>query len=248
MRHIVGLLMLSWSGLLLAVDAIHTLTLQHRDALQIASQIKTLLPDAASLQVVDNKLILRSDAATFEEVRRLVDALDQPATPIKVSLLLTSKSLPQDQQSDNQSREWSTQSIKQPERSYQVNGLAYQPMRLSLREFTGVSDQLLIAGHRGYAVAEQTRYLPTENGFMARTVLLKNNKVQVDILPAISGYDRQKDTVIQQDILTQISGAQKTWLLLASTSDAPDIEQNVSTYRTSPKQKQFIYLRVDPLN
>ncbi|MEX0616109.1 MAG: hypothetical protein WD177_09380, partial [Methylophaga sp.] len=99
-RHLITLLFLCWLMPVWAVSSMHTIELKHRTPSEVLPEIEALLPEDAAVSSFDNTIILRSDGATFEDVRRVLDVLDKPQQSINITVLRSQEQLNNRQRQD----------------------------------------------------------------------------------------------------------------------------------------------------
>lgn len=256
---LLSLMLTSWA----MADSIHSITLKHRLASELLPEIEAFVPETATIRAYNDTLILKSDRATLANVQQLVEKLDKPQQSLMVSVLRSSHELQQQRGAGNRVEigvdddvdasvsinRWSTRDHKDLNQQYQARTVAGYPVSISLGESVPEQQQLVFVGPRGVAVAGETRYISTENGFQALPQLLPDGRVRVEIHPFFSKLSRVDGSVDNSDLITTVSGQLDEWLEIGRISDSAATQQDgVTTYRSHSGQSQILYLKVELSN
>jgi hypothetical protein len=256
---LIGLLVSSWA----LAESIHSITLKHRLASELLPEIEAFVPETATIRAYNDTLILKSDRATLANVQQLVDKLDKPQQGLMVSVLRSSHELQQKRGAGNRVEigvddgldgsvsinRWSTRDHNDLNQQYQARTVAGYPVSISLGESQPEQQQLVFVGPRGVAVAEETRYISTANGFQALPQLLPDGRVRVEIHPFFSKLSRVDGGVDSSDLITTVSGHLDEWLEIGRINDSSATQQEgVTSYRSHRGQSQILYLKVELSN
>ena len=256
---LITLLLSSWA----LADSIHSITLKHRLASELLPEIEAFVPDTATIRAYNDTLILKSDRATLANVQQLVDQLDKPQQGLMISVRRSSHEIKQQRGGKNRVEigvdddidaavsinRWSTRDHNDLNQQYRARTVAGYPVSISLGESVPDQQQLIFRGPRGVAVAEETRYISTENGFQALPQLLPDGRVRVEIHPFFSKLSRVDGDINTSDLITTVSGQLDEWLEIGRLSDKAAIQQDgVTTYRSHSGQSQILYLKVELSN
>ena len=154
-RYLSFLLLICWLAPVWAVSTMHTIELKHRTPAEVLPQIEALLPEDAAVSSFDNTIVLRSDGATFEDVRRVLDVLDKPQQNITVSVVRSQQQLSDQQRRDDRLvfsensagvaiNRWSTRDSRDRDQQLQVRGLAGEPVEINTGQLIAQREQLVI--------------------------------------------------------------------------------------------------------
>lgn len=256
------------SALLLSLSAyaeiqIHTINLKHRLASEVLPQVEALLPDDATITAYDNMLILKSDRATLANVQQILDKLDKPQQSLIISVTRSTEDLSQQRGSSNRVeveagedinasvgiKRWSTQGRDDRDQLYRARTLSGQPVSISLGEDVPQQQQLVFIGPRGVTVANETRYISTNNGFQAVPTLLPDGQVRVEIHPFFSKLSRVDGDIRNSEVITTVMGQTGEWLEIGRITENAERERDgVTYYRSHGEQHQILYLKIELSN
>ncbi|MCX4189319.1 hypothetical protein [Methylophaga sp. OBS3] len=239
-----------------AVTTMHTIELKHSTPDQVLPEITPLLPEDAAISSFNNTILLRSDGATFEDVQRVLDVIDKPQQSITVTVLRSKQVLNYQQQHSNrinidnhgadvQINRWSTSDSRDRGMEIASRGLAGEPIQVQTGTLIAKQEQLVLFGHHGGAVQQNTTYLPIENGFQAVVNVLANKQVRVEVLPMFAEYDVRTGNVENSQLLTTINSSANKWTLIGQSGDRESFNQNGNTYRSHRDEHEYIYLKVE---
>lgn len=249
--------------MVIAESEIHTITLKHRLASDVLPQVEAFLPDNATVRAYDNMLILKSDRATLANVELLLKKLDKPQQAVIIKVMRSQEELQHQQGGSNQLHieandginasvginRWSTRDNSAQNQLYQARGIAGQAVTISLGEDIPQQQHLVFVGPRGVAVANDTQYISTANGFRAVPLLLPNGQVRVEIHPFFSKLSRVDGDIKHSDVITTVVGKVGEWLEIGRITENASLDNNgVTTYRSHGEQKQIIYLKIETAN
>lgn len=256
-RWLIAILLSGWLLPVWAVSSMHTIELKHRTPAEVLPEIEALLPEDAAVSSFDNTIILRSDGATFEDVRRVLDVLDKPQQSITITVVRSQQQLSDQQRRDDRLvfsddsagvaiNRWSTRDSRNRDQQLQVRGLAGEPVEIHTGQLIARHEQLLVFdAHGGVGVQNATTYLPVDNGFQALVSALPEQQLRIELLPMFAEYDRRSGDIDSSSLLTTIRGKAGEWLLIGQTGDSDAFNSNESRYRSHRDQQQFIYLKVE---
>ena len=253
-----------FSGLLLAEDKIETIQLNHRLAVEVLPEIQAFLPKTATARAFNDYIILQASPKVINEVKQLIDQLDTPLQRLKVSVLKTDQRLSNQQgiqvgadvavSNEGTSagvavNAWSTNKARNKDQQYQAQGLAGNPILISMgQDIPQERQDILILANGAVAVQSSTDYISLNNGFQAVARILPNHQVIVDIHPRFSQHSTRTGTIETSNIITSIAGPVGTWIELGHIDNQNNIEkQGASSYRSHRQLQQTIYIKVDPL-
>ncbi|MDT8310336.1 MAG: hypothetical protein RQ732_02710 [Methylophaga sp.] len=258
MKHtLITLLLLCWLMPAFAVSSMHTIELQHRTPAEVLPEIQALLPENAAVSSFDNTLILRSDGATFEDVRRVLDVLDKPQQSINITLLRSQEQLNNRQHRDSrlvidsdsagvELNRWSTRDNRNRDMQLQAHGLAGEPVQINTGQLITQREQLVLIGpHGGVGVQNVTRYLPIDNGFQALVSVLSNKQLRIELFPTFAEFDRRSGDIDRSSLLTTVNAKSGEWLLIGRTGDSEAFASNQTQYHSHRDNQQFIYMKVE---
>lgn len=240
-----------------AVSTMHTIELKHRTPAEILPEITALLPEDAAVSSFDNTIILRSDGATFEDVRRVIDVLDKPQQSITISVLRSQQALSDQQRNadriviDNHSagveiNRWSTRDTRDRDTQLQARGLAGEPIEINTGQLIAQREQLVLFGpHGGIGVQDSTTYLPVDNGFQAVVSVLSKQQLRIELLPVFAEFDRRSGDINSSSVLTTVNTRPGQWLLIGQSGETAAFTGNETRYRSHRDEQQFIYMKVD---
>lgn len=256
-RNLMTLLIICWLSPVWAVTTIHTIKLQHRMPAEVLPEIEALLPEDATISSFDNTLILRSDGATFEDVRRVLDVLDKPQQSITISVIRSQQKLAAQQGRDDRLvfsensagvaiNRWSTRDSRDRDQQLQVRGLAGEPIAITTGQLIAQREQLVLFGpHGGIGVQDSTTYLPVDNGFQAVVSVLSNQQLRIELLPVFAEYNRRSGDIDSSSVLTTVNARPGEWLLIGQSGETATFTGNETRYRSHRDEQQFIYMKVE---
>lgn len=256
-RYLSFLLLICWLAPVWAVSTMHSIELKHRTPAEVLPQIEALLPEDAAVSSFDNTILLRSDGATFEDVRRVLDVLDKPQQNITVSVVRSQQQLSDQQRhndrlvfSENSAgvaiNRWSTRDSRDRDQQLQVRGLAGEPVRINTGQLIAKREQLVIFGpNGGVGVQSDTTYLPIDNGFQALVSVLSDQQLRIELLPMFTEYDRRSGNIDTSSLLTTLNAEPGEWVLIGQSGDSDLFNGNQTDYRSHRDAQQFIYMKVE---
>lgn len=256
-RHLITLLFLCWLMPVWAVTSMHTIELKHRMPSEVLPKIEALLPEDAAVSSFDNTIILRSDGATFEDVRRVLDVLDNPQQSVNITVLRSQEKLSSRQRQDGrlvidnetagiEINRWSTRDSRNRSMQLQARGLAGEPIQINTGQLIAQHEQLVLIGPRGgVAVHDNTRYLPINNGFQALVSVLSDEQLRIELFPGFAEFDRRSGDVDTSSVFTTVNAKAGKWLLIGQTGDSEAYTGNQTQYRSHRDSEQFIYMKVE---
>lgn len=256
-RHLISLLLVCWLMPAWAVSSMHTIELKHRTPAEVLPEIQALLPEDAAVSSFDNTIILRSDGATFEDVRRVIDVLDKPQQSINITVLRSQQALSNQQINDGrlvidgesagvEINRWSTRSTRDRDMQLQSRGLAGEPIQINTGQLIAQQEQLVLIGPRGgLAVQNNTRYLPIDNGFQALVSVLSDRQLRIELFPNFAEFDRRSGDIDSSSLLTSINANAGEWVLIGQTGESSAFTGNQTQYRSHRDSQQFIYMKVE---
>ncbi len=256
-RHLITLFLLFWLIPVWAVSAMHTIELKHRTPAEVLPEIQALLPEDAAVSSFDNTIILRSDGATFEDVRRVLDVLDKAQQSINITVLRSEQALSNQQRNDGrlviddksagiEINRWSTRDSRNRDMQLQARGLAGEPIQLNTGQLIAQQEQLVLIGPRGgVAVQNNTRYLPVDNGFQALVSVLADKQLRIELFPNFAEFDQRTGNIDSSSLLTTINANAGEWVLIGQTGESSAFTGNQTQYRSHRDTQQFIYMKVE---
>ena len=242
---------------------IHTITLKHRLASEVLPQVEAFLPENATVRAYDNMLILKSDRATLANVQQILEKLDKPQQSLIVTVTRSSEDLSRQRGASDQLEieagedinasvginRWSTRSRDDGDQQYRARTISGQPVSISLGEDIPQQQQLVFIGPRGVAVANETRYISTDNGFQAVPTLLPDGQVRVEIHPFFSKLSRVDGDIRSSEVITTVVGETGEWLEIGRiTENAERQRDGITRYRSHAEQNQILYLKIELSN
>ncbi|OUR73807.1 hypothetical protein A9Q78_02475 [Methylophaga sp. 41_12_T18] len=258
-----GIMLSIFTSVAIANTKIETIELQHRLATEILADIQPFLPQQSTARAFQNLIIIKSDPDTISEMRVLIEQLDQPLQRIKITVVRTRHNLADQQLNQSSARievtdgdmdaelrikQWSTKNTRERDQHYRAQGIAGNPITISMGQDVPQHEQLIFIGPYGdVAVQDNTRYISLDNGFQAIARLTANQQVHVDIHPIFSQL-RHNGTIEKSQVLTTLVGPIGKWIELGLISDEKNIENNgVKRYHSHQFKQQRLYLKVESI-
>jgi len=254
-----------FSACLYAAPKIETIELQHRLATEVLPDIQAFLPQDSTARAFQNLIIIKAEPATITQIKELIQQLDLPLQRIKITVIRTDQNLGDRQATQTSAevdisdgdidaavgiRHWSTKENRDRDRQYRAQGIAGNPISISMGEDIPQHEQLIFVGNNGdMAVETTTSYISLDNGFQAIARLLNDQQVHVDIHPFFSNLSRRNGIIEQSQVITTVVGPIGQWLELGHISDEENIENSgVTRYSSHQSQQQRLYLKVEPVS
>ncbi|MBE0440054.1 MAG: hypothetical protein IBX57_09935 [Gammaproteobacteria bacterium] len=264
MNKFILIILSLFSSYIWADASIETIQINHRPAQDVLPEVIAFLPENASARAFSNMIIIKADPATISDVKQLINKLDTPPQRLKLSLLKTATKLVGEQQSHWQGdvvisedvrsasvavKKWSTQTDTDSNATYQAQGIAGLPIKLTMGQLIPQSQQDVFLRFNGDVVVQSsTEYIPINNGFEAIATVLPNNQVSIEIYPQFSSYSRRHGRIDRTQVITTISGPAATWLELAHINNNANFEQaGTKHYQTHQQQDHYIYIKLEPI-
>ncbi len=253
-----------FSSLVLAEQKIATIQLNHRLATEVLPEIQAFLPQSATARAFNDYIILQASPSVIKEVKQLINQLDTPLQRLKISVLKTEEQLSNKKEleigvdvsiSNERThgaasvKTWSTNTTRNKDQNYQAQGIAGNPIFISMgQDIPQERQDILIHPTGAVAVQSSTSYISITNGFQAIARILPNHQVIIDIHPRFAQLSKRNGTIESSDIITRVSGPVGTWIELGHIDNENKFEKQGSTsYRSHRKRQQTIYIKVDPL-
>lgn len=253
-----------FSSLVLAEQKIATIQLNHRLATEVLSEVQAFLPKDATARAFNDYIILQASPSVLKEVKQLINQLDTPIQRLKVSVLKTDERLSNQENievgadvsisNDGASgaasvKTWSTNTTRNKDQNYQAQGIAGNPILISMgQDIPQEQQDILILANGAIAVQSSTDYISINSGFQAIARILPNHQAIIDIHPRFSQLSKRNGTIDSSSIITSISGPVGTWIELGHIDNENNIEKQGSTsYRSHRKLQQTIYIKVEQL-
>lgn len=248
-----------------STSSIETIELRHRLATEVLSDIQAFLPEESTARAFQNLIIIKADPDTVDEIRNLVQQLDQPLQRIKITVVKTDQIFNDQQETqasvgvevedgdvsaNAQVSHWSTKGNRDKDQHFKAQGIAGNPITISMGQDVPQHEQLIFVGtHGDMAVETSTSYISLDNGFQAVARLLADQRVHVDIHPFFANLSRRNGTIEQSQIITTLVGPVGQWLELGHITDEENIENSgVTRYSSHQSQQQRLYLKVEPIS
>ncbi|MBL4638714.1 MAG: hypothetical protein JKY76_05065 [Proteobacteria bacterium] len=264
MKHLLFVVFGLFSVCLYATPKIETIELQHRLATEILSDIQAFLPQDSTARAFQNLIIIKAEPTTIREIRELIQQLDQPLQRIKITVVRTDQNLADRQATQTSAeveisdgdidaavgiRHWSTKESRDSDRLYRAQGIAGNPITISMGQDIPQHEQLIFIGSNGdMAVETSTSYISLDNGFQAVARLINAQQVHVDIHPFFSQLSARNGIIEQSQVITTLVGPIGQWLELGHISDEENIDNTgVNRYHSHQTQQQRLYLKVEPV-
>lgn len=245
----------------LAVSAmeVRTIHLDHRTPQEVIEKIDGLLPLNTSIKPFDDRIVLRSDKATYESLMKLLADFDKPHTSITVAVLRSQQELQQthrrqDRVDDEQrntgvetgSTRYSTRDSRERDQLYRASGTAGEPIMLNTRELIPQDDQQVVLRQDGnIAISGTSDYLSLQNGFHTVVRLLSDNGLKAEIYPAFSEQTRD-EAIENTEIATTVTGRIGEWIELGRIGESSARSRDSHRqYRSDRDQAQYIYLKIE---
>lgn len=247
-------------GISLAVSAmeVRTIHLDHRTPAEVIEKIDGLLPPGTSIKPFDDRIVLRSDKATYDSLVKLLEDFDKPHTSITVAVLRTQQKLQQTHRrqdrvdnkrngsAESSNKRYSTRDNRERDQLYRARGTAGEPIMINTRELIPQDDQQVVLRRDGnIAISGTSDYLSLQNGFHTVVKLLADNGLQAEIYPAFSEQARDK-TIENTEIATTITGRVGEWIELGRTGESSARSRDSHRqYRSDRDETQYIYLKIE---
>jgi len=253
-----------FSSVVLAEQKIETIQLNHRLATEVLPEVQAFLPKDATARAFNDYIILQASPAVLKEVKQLIHQLDTPLQRLRISVLKT------DKQHSNQKElglngdilisnegvsaaasvnTWSTNATRNKDQHYQAQGIAGNPILISMgQDIPQQQQDIVVFSDGAVAVQSSTDYISINSGFQAIARILPNHQAIIDIHPRFSQLSRRNGTINTSNIITSLSGPVGTWIELGHIDNENKFEkQGTTSYRSHRKLQQTIYIKVDPL-
>jgi len=264
MKHLLFVVFSLFSVCLYAAPKIETIELQHRLATEVLPDIQAFLPQDSTARAFQNLIIIKAEPATINEIKELIQQFDQPLQRIKITVIRTDQNLGNQQATQTTAeveisdgdidgsvgiRHWSTKESRDRDRQYRAQGIAGNPISISMGEDVPQHEQLIFVGGNGdMAVETSTTYISLDNGFQAVARLINKQQVHVDIHPFFSNLSRRNGIIEHSQVMTTLVGPVGQWLELGHISDEENIDNTGATrYHSHQSQQQRLYLKVEPV-
>jgi len=253
-----------FASLVWAEQKIDTIQLNHRLAVEILSEVQAFLSKEATARAFNDYIIVQANPAELTQIKQLINQLDTPLQRLKVSVLRTDEKLSQqhsleagaDLSINNEGTSaaasinaWSTNKVRNKDHLYQAQGIAGNPILISMGEDIPQQQQeILIFPSGAIAVQSSTDYISINNGFQAVARVLPNHQVIIDIHPRFAQLSKRNGIIQSSEIISSISGPVGTWIELGHIDNKNNIDkQGTTSYRSHRQLQQTIYIKVDPL-
>ena len=264
MKSLLFVILSLFTSLLLAEEKIETIQLNHRLASEIVVEVHSFLPKGATARAFNDYIILQASPSVLKEIKQLINQLDTPLQRLKVTVLKTDQQLSKQKElglgadlsvtnegiSGGASiNTWSTNTTRNKDQQYQAQGIAGNPILISLgQDIPQQRQDVLILANGGVVVQSSTDYISINSGFQAIARILPNHQVIVDIHPRFSQLSKRNGVIESSNIITTISGPVGTWIELGHIDNENNIEkQDTTSYRSHRHLQQTIYLKVEQL-
>ena len=237
---------------------INTIDLKYRLASDVLPQIEAFIPKGATVKGHENLLILKSDAQTYFEIKKLIKKLDTPLKRVMVTVLRTHASLSELQgnsvqidlevddtvSANTQVRRWSNRTGKDENNYFRAQGINEQPILVKLEQQTPREEQLVLFNTSGdSAVSTKTHYINIQSGFNAVVKAHANNQVTVEIHP-VFGEINSKGDIKHSQVFTTVAGPVDHWLAIGQVNNEKSIESSQLNRYTTQRNQQNLYLKV----
>lgn len=239
---------------------IYTLPLKHSTANEILPKIQPFIPEQATLRGYENTLILKSDRATWEEVKTLLTHLDKPLQSVIITVTRGQSGqlaqrgaqdsvqieLGDDSSLEARVSRWSTEGDKYQSGQYRARGIAGEPIAISLGEDTPINEQLIFIGPNGVYLRNDVNYISTGNGFEAVPSLYPDQRVKVEIHPFFSKISATDRTITKTEAITTLTGRLGEWIELGHIAEHAAVDtEGYTRYHSQGKTTDSIYLKVE---
>ncbi len=247
---------------LFAEVKLETIELRHRLASDVLPSVQAFLPPNSTARAHKNLILIKADSVTINEIRALIKQIDTPLQRIQITVVNTDQNLADRQKTsiavgvavndggdvnaNARVNHWSTKESRNRDQQYRAQGLADNPITISMRQDIPQQDQLIFVGPFARGVETNTTYISLDNGFQAVARLLAEQQVQVDIHPFFSEFSHRNGTISQSQAITSLVGTLGQWIELGYIGEQENIDNTgTRTYSSQQAQIQRIYLKVE---
>jgi type II secretory pathway component GspD/PulD (secretin) len=264
-----------WLGLLINLlsatvlagpdDPLEIIHLKHRLAVEIMPVIRPLLAPEDALTSRDNQIILRTDARTLAEIKKLLQTLDRPAR----NVLITVRNINQrdldaqgyalsgrvhlgDNTATAEDSDKYRASLRLRQRTYsnrlndtyQLRVIEGQPAFIQTGQVVPYRQRQLYGSHNYPGVGNTVIFRDVSSGFFV-VPRLNGDLVTLEIHPKSESLDVRGDgrTNVQR-AATYISGQLGEWLTLGGADESFLHDTSGVVYRTGRKSKQQNVMQV----
>ncbi|MEL0082482.1 MAG: hypothetical protein VW985_05510 [Gammaproteobacteria bacterium] len=264
---LVSLLLLCLSNLISANESLTVLTLKHRPADQLLSTLEPLMKEGNYLTGEGNKLFLRTDPATLEQVQQLLAALDKAPVTVRITVKQGAQVAAQDRRLEGEIRVGRStaggepvkfQSAQGSDESTNTDGLALSIAGSSLStEDRDRTEQTVtvMEGHEAHFYLSQQ--IPTVSyqhgvyGHLQPGVEYRSALRGFSVIPRINGEQIQltvrgqqekfvgRDTLTGQQIETTLITRSGEWYQLGEHIHGETLKQRGTLLRTDLRNNQY---------
>ena len=236
---------LALPGLARAQYSLEIVNLRHRTAEQVVPALQPLLEPGASLSGQGNHLFVRTSPGNLAELRRALEALDQPARRLQISVRFDD-SFGASRRALGASGRVGTQGAEVEIRAR--DAASSGDLRVDQRI------QVLEGGHATIYAGQsepvrERRYIQTPGGVVSQEVtVLQDARLGFDLVPRITGSGVQVE-IAGSAGYTSASGPLGEWFELGSVAMAGNRADSgiASSARAATSETRRVWIRVDVL-
>jgi type II secretory pathway component GspD/PulD (secretin) len=238
MRRFPFLLLVFVTPALLAQGALEIIPLRHRTAEQVIPLLRPLLEPGAALSGQYNQLIVRTSPGNLAQIRAVLDAIDQPARRLTISVRFDA--------AQESARSGAQTDARISNRGSSAN-VRIEDSRSSRREQVDQRIQVLEGGQAHISTGEARIYGQAGTG--------------ISVMPRVSGNSVTLDIAAQQEAFTRggaiqgeravstVSGQLGEWIDLGGASSASSRAESgiLSSRERSMAGNRGIWVKVEEL-
>jgi type II secretory pathway component GspD/PulD (secretin) len=225
--------------------SLEIVSLRHRTAEQVLPTLRPLVAPGGTLTGQGNQLIVRTTPANLDELRRALEAIDQPARRLQISVRF-------DDAFDASRRSIGASGRIGTERSNVEirarDSTARSEERVDQRVQVLEGSHAMIYTGQSQPVRER-RYIQTPAGVVSQEVtVLQDTRLGFDVVPRITGSTAQVD-IATANGTTTASGALGEWFELGSVAMAGSRAGGgiASSAQSTTSETRRVWIKVDAL-
>ena len=217
-----------------AQQSLEIVAFKHTTPDRVMPILKPLLEPGGSLSGMNNQLFIRASAANRAELKRALQAIDQPIRQLLISVST---------QRESEGKTWDTRSVRRDQTEQSVRTMDGSSAFIQLGRSIPVPMRQLIYGPGGVVVNEQVVYQDIGRGFYAEPHL-NGGRVTVDIRQQSDHVSASgRGQIESQRLSTTVSGNLGEWLPLGGAGVAA--ESGNGFVRGTQASQQQLWLKVE---
>ena len=244
LRSALAALLLACAGIAHAQYTLEILSLRHRSAEQVLPALRPLVEPGGTLGGQGSQLLVRTSPGNLAELRRALEAIDQPVRRLEVSVRFDD-------------------AFDASRRSLGASGRIGDGSRVEIRAGESASSgaervdqriQVLEGGHAMIYTGQsqpvrERRYIQTPGGVVSQEVtVLHDTRAGFEIVPRLAGASVQID-IVSAHGYTSASGPLGQWFELATVAmGASRSDRSLAAQsQSSTSETRRVWIKVDAL-